>query len=220
MVILHGFSFSNYYNIVKHVLLHKGVEFEEDLVFSGTPELKELNPLGKVPVLTTEDGSILSESSVLLEYLEDRYPQPPLLPAEPEERARVRRLVKMAELYFELPSRRLLPALFASAPVSDRLKNEVVETLERGVEGLKAYASFTPYVAGDELTLADIYLRYSVAIAMAVGPQFLDWNPVERVSDLGEWEALMANLEISRQIDADKEANAAPFMAHIKARQA
>ena len=53
------------------------------------PWLHEKNPLGKVPVLE-EDGWALPESLVIAEYLEERYPEPALLPADPAERAAVR----------------------------------------------------------------------------------------------------------------------------------
>ena len=83
MLTLHGFAFSNYHNIVKHALMHKGIPFEEHIVYPGTPELLAVNPAGKVPAMTTEDGTPLAESSVLVDYLEDAYPAVPLYPAEP-----------------------------------------------------------------------------------------------------------------------------------------
>ena len=78
MLTLHGFAYSNYHNIVKHALMHKGIRFEEHIVYPGTPELLAVNPAGKVPAMTTEDGLSLAESSVLVDYLEDAYPATPL----------------------------------------------------------------------------------------------------------------------------------------------
>ena len=55
---------------------------------SNRPDwLYEKNPLGKVPVLE-EDSFVLPESEVIMEYLEERYPEPALLPADPAARAR------------------------------------------------------------------------------------------------------------------------------------
>ena len=79
MLTLCGFAASNYYNKVKLALLEKGVPFTEELAWVGETELA-CSPLGKVPYLKTEQGS-LSESTVLLEYIEDAYPHPALLPA-------------------------------------------------------------------------------------------------------------------------------------------
>ena len=54
MLTLYGFAYSNYYNIVKHALLYKGVAFEERLTYPNTPELLAVNPVGKVPGMITE----------------------------------------------------------------------------------------------------------------------------------------------------------------------
>jgi glutathione S-transferase len=73
------------------VLAEKDVEYETIMIdLADRPDwLYEKNPLGKVPVLE-EDAFILPESDVIMEYLEERYPEPALLPADPGARARVR----------------------------------------------------------------------------------------------------------------------------------
>ncbi len=79
---------------VRVVLAEKGVEYETvEIDLADRPAwLYEKNPLGKVPVLE-EDGFILPESPVIMEYLEERYPEPALLPADPEDRALARLLI-------------------------------------------------------------------------------------------------------------------------------
>jgi glutathione S-transferase len=76
---------------VRIVLAEKDVEYEPVAIdLSDRPAwLYEKNPLGKVPVLE-EDGFVLPESVVIMEYLDERYPEPPLLPADAAERALVR----------------------------------------------------------------------------------------------------------------------------------
>jgi glutathione S-transferase len=76
---------------VRIALAEKGVEYETVTIdLQDRPEwIYEKNPLGKVPVLE-EDTFVLPESDVINEYLEDRYPEPALLPADPAARARVR----------------------------------------------------------------------------------------------------------------------------------
>jgi glutathione S-transferase len=218
MITLHGFPYSNYHNIVKHALMLKDIPFEEHIVYPGTPELMGVSPVGKVPALTTESGNSLSESSVLLDYLEDAYPQRPLYPADAEARAKVRQLMKVAELYLELPARRLLPAVLAKVEMPKNTLDEVRVTLERGVGALGSLARFDPYVAGDELTLADVYLRYALAIPKMVGPSQLDWDIVAAVDGLSEWDEMMANSDISRKIDADMRDNMEEFMGYIASR--
>ncbi|WP_116364355.1 glutathione S-transferase family protein [Parahaliea mediterranea] len=219
MITLYGFPFSNYHNMVKHALLHKGLDFEESIVYPGSPELLAVNPLGKVPAMRTAQGTALSESSVLLEYLEDAHPQPGLLPRNPDDRARVRRLAKLAELYFELSARRLLPAVFGGADIPAVVLDEVKETLQRGVRGLRELAAFGPYVTGSQLTLADIVLRYALAIPKLVGPNYLNFDVIAAVPGLAQWDALMADSDIARKIDADQAANTEEFMAYLKTRK-
>mgnify|MGYP006148484293 CR=1 FL=1 len=91
MLTLCGFSASNYYNKVKLALLEKGVPFEEELAWVGETD-KAASPLGKVPYLKTDAGA-MSESTVILEYLEEAFPQHPLMPADAFAAAKVRELV-------------------------------------------------------------------------------------------------------------------------------
>jgi len=215
MLVLHGFPFSNYHNIVKHALMQKEIPFEEDIVYPNSPEILAINPTGKAPAMTTEKGTTLSESSVLVEYLEDAYPQNPLFPKDPDARGKVRQLIKISELYIELPARRLLPAVLGNASIHESTKAEVKGALERGTRSLRELTHLSPFLVGAELTLADIYLRYALSIPkMACQPQ-LGLNLIEEVPGLAEWDEMMASSEISQSIDADKEANTAEFMALI-----
>ena len=110
---LYGFSLSNYYNLVKLTLLEKGLPFEEVPVFPPPkPEFLQKSPLGKIPCLEIEAGRYLSESQVILDYLEDTHPEPALYPEDPYARAKVRELMRVMELYLELPARRLYAQAF------------------------------------------------------------------------------------------------------------
>jgi glutathione S-transferase len=218
MITLHGFPFSNYHNIVKHALMVKGIDFEEHLVYPWDAALLEANPLGKVPAMTTGQGQHLSESSVLLDYLEDAYPEPALLPPDPAERAAVRRLTRIAELYFDLPARRLLPAVLGNAEAPPELLDEVRGGLQRGVTGMTQLARFDPFLAGSGLSVADLYLRYALVIPRLVGPSLLDWDVVAAVPGLSQWDDMMADTDIARKIDADQAANRDEFMGHLASR--
>jgi glutathione S-transferase len=88
MLTLCGFAASNYHNKVKLALLEKGVPFEEELAWVGATDASA-SPLGKVPYLKTPDGA-MCESAVMLEYIEQKYPQNPLIPADPFAAAKVR----------------------------------------------------------------------------------------------------------------------------------
>ena len=218
MITLHGFSYSNYYNIVKHVLLHKGLPFEEDLQFGNEEAYLAVSPLGKVPSITTEDGGHLSESSVCCDYLEEAYPDAsPLYPKDPFGRARVRQFMKISELYLELAGRRMIPFSLAKREVPEALAKEVTEVLERGIHALNQLGQFSPYALGSEITLADIYLRYALSTVELAGRK-LERNFVAEIDGIGDWQTMMADTDIARKIDADLKDNGPAFFAYIKKR--
>ena len=63
-----------------------------------TPEFLRKNPLGGLPVLELDDGTHLTESLAIIEYLEDLHPNPPMIGTTPLERARVREVERICEL--------------------------------------------------------------------------------------------------------------------------
>lgn len=156
MITLCGFAVSNYYNIVKHALLEKGVAFTEEHVLTRSKDEAVLSasPLGKVPFIKTEQGA-LCESAVILDYLEDQYPAHPLLPQDAFAAAKVREMVTFINLHLELVARELYGQAFFGGTVSDELKATVKKQLVRNIEAFKRLVKFSPYIAGDTFTLAD-----------------------------------------------------------------
>ena len=152
---------------------------------------------------------------MLIDYLEDAYPEVPLYPADPSQRGRVRQLMKISELYIELPARRMIAFVFGGGDAPAELKDEVRTVLERGVNGINALASFDPYMAGAELTAADIYLRYALLIPKMIGPAQLDWDICASINGLEQWEALMADSDVARKVDADAKENTPEFMERL-----
>jgi glutathione S-transferase len=156
MLKLCGFRISNYHNKVRLALLEKGVPHEEDS--NCRPSQKDewvgRSPMGKVPILEA-DGTTLTESEVICEYLEEAFPQKPLLPKDPIARAQVRELVTHLELHMELVARRLYGAVFFGGKASEETREQVQKDLAKGVRTLQRLAKFDPFIAGKELTLAD-----------------------------------------------------------------
>ena len=156
MLKLCGFAVSNYYNKVKIALLEKGVPFEEEHVMvSQEPALLARSPMGKVPFLDLGGGRCLTESQVILEYLEEAYPAKPLYPRDPVDRARNRELIAHMELDLELPARKLYRAAFFGGVLSDETKQLVQKDIEKGVRAFMKIATFSPWVAGGEFSAAD-----------------------------------------------------------------
>ena len=156
MIVLCGFPISNYYNKVKLVLLEKGVPFTEERVLTGSHDEAVLNatPLGKVPFIRTEHGS-LCESQVIVDYLEAAFPEQRLLPTDAFAAAKVRELSTFVEMHLELVARELYPKAFFGGQVSDETVARVQKKLAKNIEGFKRLAKFAPFVAGDTFTQAD-----------------------------------------------------------------
>ena len=185
MLKLCGFRISNYHNKVRLVLLEKGIAFEEDDTCTPrqTDEYLARSPMGKAPFLELDGGRRLSESAVICEYLEDAYPQKPLLPRDPLERARVRELVAHMELHLELVARRLYgQVFFKRGNLSEENGKAVERDLQKGVRAFRQLVNFEPFIAGKALTLADcaafVHLPLvSLATKLAYGRDFLDDVP-------------------------------------------
>ena len=78
----------------------KGLEAEPiyvDLLkgHQAKPEFREINPAMAVPALVEDDGRVLTQSTAIIEYLDERWPSPPLMPVDPAGRARVRALAQI-----------------------------------------------------------------------------------------------------------------------------
>lgn len=94
---------SPYAQKVKLALYEKGIAFEAltpDIFGDGTPEFTKSSPRREVPSLIDGDTTVF-DSTIILEYLEDKWPTPPMLPSSPAERARVRMLEELCDTYFE-----------------------------------------------------------------------------------------------------------------------
>ena len=215
MLTLCGFAASNYYNKVKFALLEKGVPFQEELAWLGRTD-PDCTPLGKVPYLKTEQGP-LCESAVIMEYVEQKYPQRPLLPADAYAAAKVRELVVFLELHLELVARNLYPEAFFGGKISDSAKEKTGAQLEKNVAAFAALAKFSPFVAGDTLTLADcaavVHLPLvSSATKIVYGRDFLADLPVR------DYLKRMAERPALAQVNADRKTNTEFMLSRLKAK--
>ena len=157
MLTLCGFPVSNYYNKVKLALLEKGVPFNEEMVMTKSTDGAVLrdSPLAKIPFLRTDEGGI-SESQVIMDYLEDAYPQTSLMPVDAYGKAKVRELATFIDWHLEITARELYgQAFFGGAALSDSFKARIRTQLERNIGAFKQLAKFAPFVAGNSFTQAD-----------------------------------------------------------------
>ncbi|WP_282353655.1 glutathione S-transferase [Pseudomonas sp. PS01303] len=219
MLKLYGFSVSNYYNMVKLALLEKGLPFEEVTFYpTPTPESLAISPRGKVPVLGVDAGFI-NETAIILEYLEQTQKGTPLLPSDPFERAQVLAIAKEIELYIELPGRACYGEAFFGMTLPDAIKEKTKTELLLGFAALGRHGKFAPYVAGDSLSIADLYFLYSVPLACAVGHKLFG---IDLLAEMPQAKALLERLEQNphvQKIAADKEAAMPAFLAMIAAKK-
>ncbi|RPG30573.1 MAG: glutathione S-transferase family protein [Gammaproteobacteria bacterium TMED92] len=161
MIKLYGLKMSNYYSLVKAVLIEKGLEFEE---VKAPPTQKEDNlarsPMGKMPSIEV-DGQYMSESLAIALYLEQLSSNNPLLPADPFQAGKVMELICHIKLDAELVARRCIAEAFFGGTVSDETKESTDKDLQRGLQAVDQLMVCAPYAAGDTFTLADMYTYYS-----------------------------------------------------------
>ncbi|MDM8189854.1 glutathione S-transferase family protein [Pseudomonas koreensis] len=216
---LYGFAVSNYYNMVKLALLEKGLPFEEVTFYpTQTPDSLAISPRGKVPVLGVDAGYI-NETAIILEYLEQSQKATPLLPSDPFERAQVLAIAKEIELYIELPGRACYGEAFFGVTLPEAIKEKTRTELLLGFAALARHGKFAPYVAGDSLSIADLYFLYSVPLACAVGQKLFG---IDLLAEMPQAKALLERLEQNphvQKIAADKDAAMPAFLAMIAAKK-
>ena len=219
MLKLYGFDVSNYHYMLKLSMASKGLEYTFETIYPNqTPEYLKISHMGKVPALETEHG-MLTETNIIMEYLDAAYPDKPLYPGDAFQQAKIKELVKLSELYLELPARRCLPEVFFGGKVSDETKKEVKAALIKGIEGLARVAKFTPYLAGDKFSAADIMFLYSMDIAEPVAQKLFDFDLLALAPGAKELLVLLNERDDVKQIAADrKEANVA-FKKYIASMQ-
>lgn len=157
MLTLCGLPISNYYNKVKLALLEKNLPFTEERVDTHSTDEAVLScsPLGKIPFLRTDEGA-LCESQVILDYIEARWPEPPLMPTGAYAQAKVREITTYLDWHLEIVARQLYPStFFGGAPLSESNAARIRRQLEQNIAAFKRLARFSPYVAGDTFTQAD-----------------------------------------------------------------
>lgn len=186
--------------IVRMFLAEKGVAIPREPVdlMKGDnrrePHLRR-NPSGQMPCLELDDGSFLSEILPICEYLEEKHPQPILVGATPEERARTRMWLRRIDLNIVEPLANGFRYAEGLALFKDRM-----HVIPQAADDLKAIAREKlawldgqmqgPWIVGDRFTLADILLFGFLEFGAQVG-QKLD----EKLLALNDWYGRVAGRE-------------------------
>ena len=167
MIKLYDFKSSPNCQRVKVVLAEKNLVYDTVPIDlrkqeQKTPEYLKLNPYGKVPVLT-DDSTVLYESLIINEYLDEKYPNPPLMPKDPASRAKARILVDYGMAHFDSAYQKLRVELMKepkeqSQPIIDGAKSDLKKLLQRFEDEIGEQ----PYLMGDfSLVDADLIPRFT-----------------------------------------------------------
>ncbi len=202
MLKLHGRPRSNYYNAVKAVLLEKGVPFQEVLEpVPVTPGFLRLSPMAKIPCLVTPRGPI-TETTVILDYLEESEDIVPMCPSDPFARAKQREICKSLELYVELVARRGY-GLLRGESVAQHDKDAVELGLKRAIEALPPLLQFDPWIAGREMTYADFFGYFMFVYARLSAKQNAGIDLLEAIPGAIEWYARVEARDSMQKVLAD-----------------
>ncbi len=194
-----------------------------DLPYSDAPgggikslEYLAINPLGKMPGLTDDNGRHLAESSVICEYLDETVKGPALLPSDPYDRARVRLLCRLIDLY----TMKEIGPFFRNMDPSKRNQAEVDAAKEAYMASLKHiehYLGGGDYACGNQLSLADCVLYPSFITAGAVLSAFGITNQFEGLPKLTRWWQAMSKHAVTGPLGKQ---HSEAFLAFMKAPRA
>ena len=191
---------------VRLSLAEKRIECEliEERYWEKDADFLRRNPAAKVPVLKI-DGRTLSESAAICEYLEEVYPEVPLMPKTPEDRFEVRRLVG----WFDDKFHREVTANLVYERVNKKVMGQGYpdsKNVKAGAKAIKFHLDYLTWLleqrrwlAGNDMTLADVAAAAHLSSLDYISD--VDWNRSETVKD---WYAKIKSRPAFRSILADQ----------------
>ncbi|MBM3356720.1 MAG: glutathione S-transferase [Betaproteobacteria bacterium] len=165
---------SSFARKIRVMLLEKSVAHEVQMVNLWEPnDYKTTNPVGKVPALKLDDGRVLVSSSLIADYVDARYPDPRLIPADFEMRLEVRRWEALADGTMEAVSASLYEMRFhdeqkRSQAWLDRQRGKV----DAGFAALEPMLGRNEWCVGGAMSLADITVACHIGFIALRAPQF------------------------------------------------
>ena len=217
---LFGAAVSPYVSRVLLAIRWKGLDIPLEDPPGGmkSPEFLAISPYGKVPALDAGDGAVIVESEVIAEYLEDRFPERPLLPADPLGRARSRTVSRAVDLYVLAP----MTALFAQTNPATRDQAAAaakLAELRRGLDGLERLVAGPwapgPWAVGTGRSLADCALAPTFFYFRTLLPAFGEGDMLSGYPRLA---ALAARLDADPDAARLMEEMSASLAAFLKRR--
>ena len=180
------------------------VELVEERYWEQDPDFLRRNPAAKVPVLKM-DGKMMAESAAICEYIEEMYPEPSLMPSDPDGRYEVRRLVSWFDdkFHHEVTSKLLYERVNKKVTGQGYPDSSNVKAGARAIKYHLDYMTWLldhrRWLAGDVMTLADFAAAAHLSALDYISD--VDWNRSEVVKD---WYAKIKSRPAFRSILADQ----------------
>jgi maleylpyruvate isomerase len=143
------------------------IHLQKDGGINRKPEYRAINPLMRVPTLKLDSGELLTQSLAIMEYLDEIHPQPPLLPSDPLDRAKVRAMALLIACDIH-PLNNVGPLRYLKRELGqDQAKIDAWyhHWILEGFDALETMLRPGPYSFGSQVTIADICLVPQVANA-------------------------------------------------------
>lgn len=182
---------SSFARKIRVMLIEKKIPHEIEMVNLWEPnDLKKTNPIGKVPALNLDDGRVLISSPLIADFVDTRYPDPRLIPEDPEGRLEVKRWEALADGTMEAVSASIYEERFHDEMKRSR---EWIERqrgkVEAGFAALEQMLAGHRWCVGDAMTLADIAVACHIGFVTLRRP---DLFPQEKYQGLAR---LWRNME-------------------------
>lgn len=164
MLKIYGALLSPFVRKVRCVLTEKQVAYELVATnpFDKSTDFLRRSPLGRIPALEDEQGRSLADSSVIVEYLEERFPEPSVFPRDPYDRARVRWFDEYADggmapsLTAKIFFQRVISAKLIKGGCDEGIVQSALKELPTFLGYLEGELAGREYLVADRFTLADI----------------------------------------------------------------
>jgi len=162
--------------------------------------MKEVSPIGRIPVLETDDG-IIPESEVIAEYLDDLYPERSLAGSTPRMRADVRLISRIADIYLMNNIFMVLPQIDRKTRV-DAIRDLLIGQVVRGMGALEKHIGEGDFAVGDKLTRADCTLVPALFLCEHTVPRLDVDNPILATDKVAAyWEKIQQNEYAAKVLD-------------------
>ena len=190
-MILYAVTLSPFAARVRIALAIKGLAYEIRPPLGGStrsPEYLAINPIGKLPVLMTDAGLAIPESETIIDYLDEQFPMPPLVPVDAADRVRMRSIIRTFELY-ATPA---MSRLFTQIDPANRDQAVVTAEVARWRDGLTLTDQFVndaPFAVGDAISKADCVLLPSLLLCEVAAKIFGLDDPIASGTALAGYRA-------------------------------